>query len=317
MAYAPGIEEFIDRSNRAMPPDFYTLPLDEQRRLYAGLAVEFPYEVPAGVTIQDDAVVWEDRTLPIRVYRPDRLRGRGVVLYIRGGGFVVGSLATHNTVVAEVAARTGLTAIALDFRMAPENPFPAAVEDTYAAYRGILEAADRLDIDPGRVVAGGESSGANMSVVLAMMTRDRLAPPLRGLALISPVLDFTRWRHGGQDAPLLTGGEMEYYTACYCPDPDEARHPYVSPLVSGDVTGLPPAYVLGAEMDSLLTDSEKFTDRARAGGGTVELVVEPGLVHSAVRARSLSPQVADAWRRYCDATARLSLEERASDAAHQ
>lgn len=307
MQYAPGITEFIERSNRRMPPDFYQLPVDEQRALYLSLTDEFPYRVPGGVTFADDTVVHEGRPVPIRVYRPDRPAGRGALLYIRGGGFVVGSLETHHALVAELARNTGLVSIALDFRMAPEHPFPAAVEDAYAALCGIVADADRLGIDPDRVVVGGESSGANMSVVVAMISRDRGGPALRGTALISPVLDFTRWRHGGADAPLLTGGEMAYYTACYCPEPDQAGHPYVSPLVSGKFHDLPPAYVMGTELDSLLVDSRRYAEHLRDNDIPVELVIEPGLVHSSVRARGLSPRVAEAWLRYCAKARQLAI----------
>lgn len=310
MPYASGVQEFVDRSNRAMPPDFYLLPLEEQRLLYLGLAEEFPYDVPAGVTISDDSVRHGDRELAIRVYRPERVESRGVLIYIRGGGFVVGSLETHNSVVAELAVNAGLVAIALDFRMAPEHPFPAGLEDCYDALCGIVEAADRLDIDPERIVVGGESSGANMAVALCMMTRDRGGPALRGQALISPVLDFTRWRHGGEDAPLLTGGEMEYYTACYCPQPEQASDAYVSPLIDGAFHDLPRAYIMGAELDSLLVDSQRYAAHLRANGTPVELVVEPGLVHSAVRARALSPEVTDAWQRYCARAAALAGADR-------
>ncbi|GAA3179738.1 MULTISPECIES: alpha/beta hydrolase [Streptomyces] len=306
MPYAPGIEEFVARSNNAMPPDFYRHPVAEQRRLYHGLTAEFPYAEPEGVTHTDDTVRHGSAEHRIRVYRPERRRGRGVLLYLRGGGFVVGSLETHHTAVAELAARSGLTAVAVDFRMAPEHPFPAALEDCYGALCGVVAEADRLDVDPERVVVCGDSSGGNMAVVLAMMSRDRRGPALRGQALISPVLDFTRWRHGGEDVPLLTGGEMEYYTACYCPEPAQAADPYVSPLVSGTFEGLPVAYIMGAEMDSLRVDSEEYAKNLRTHSTDVQLVIEEGLVHAAVRARALSPAVDDAWERFCHAAAALA-----------
>jgi acetyl esterase len=310
LAYAPGIEEFVDRCNAIMPGDFYTWPIEEQRRVYESLAVEFPYDVPAGVVATEESVEHDGHKTKVRVYRPApdaaAPRGDGVILYIRGGGFVVGSLDTHHTVAAELAARSGLTTVALDFRLSPENPFPAAIEDCYAGLRGVLDDPDRFGVDPGRAVVAGDSSGGNMAVVLAMMCRDRGSHTLAGQALISPVLDFTRWQHGGVDAPLLTGGEMEYYTKCYSPDSGLVAEAYVSPLVSGTFDNLPPAYIMGAEMDSLRVDGEQYTERLRAAGTAVEHVIEPGLVHAAVRARGLSPRVDDAWQRFCVAVGRLA-----------
>ncbi|HVK67345.1 MAG TPA: alpha/beta hydrolase [Polyangium sp.] len=309
MRLADGLQTFIDRCNRAMPPDFYTRPLAEQRALYLGLTREFPYEIPPDVTLTDDVIAHGRRRLRVRVYRPRAPVGRGLLLYIRGGGFVVGSLETHDTVVAELASRSGLVTVAPDFRMAPEHPFPAALEDCYSALSGIVVEAVRLGVDPDHIVLAGDSSGANMAVAVAMMARDRGGPSLRGQALISPVLDFTRWRRGGADAPLLTGGEMEYYTACYTPDPAQVEHPYVSPLVRGAFHGLPPAYLMGAELDSLRIDAETYARRLREHGIPVDLVIEPGLVHSAVRARGLCPAVADAWARFCSRAARLACAE--------
>jgi acetyl esterase len=306
MTYAHGIPEFIDRCNAAMPPDFYKLPSKAQRALYLGLTIEFPYQVPTGVTCQDMIIEHAGHTARARVYHPRQRTGDGMLVYIRGGGFVVGSLETHNTVVAELCSNTGLTVVAPDFRMAPEHPFPAALEDCYAVVCGLAAHPELLGIDPAKIVITGDSSGANQAVVIAMMARDRKGPALRGQALISPVLDFTRWRSGGHDAPLLTGGEMEYYTACYCPGADVVTNPYVSPLIHGRFDGLPPAYIMGAEMDSLLVDSQAYARHLQDHGTAVNLVVEPGLVHSAVRARGLCPQVADAWRRFCAATARLA-----------
>jgi acetyl esterase/lipase len=305
--YAPGLKEFIDRCNAAMPPDFYKLPNDQKRAMYLGLTVEFPYPVPAGVTVENVSVQHRGRSVPARVYRPAKRVDDALLVYIRGGGFVVGSLDTHNTVVAELCDKTGLVAVAADFRMAPEHPFPAALEDCFDVVCGIASRPGPLEIDPKKIVISGDSSGANMAAVVAMMIRDRgVGPALRGQALISPVLDFTRWRSGGVDAPLLTGGEMEYYTACYSPNPEQIGHEYVSPLVSGHFDRLPPAYIMGAEMDSLLVDSQKYADHLKQNGTAVKLVVEPGLVHSAVRARGLSPAVADAWKRFCAAAAKLA-----------
>jgi acetyl esterase len=302
MNYAPGIEEFIERSNEAIPLDFYKLPIEEQRSMYTGLKDVFPFDVPPGVTVTEETA----DGYRVRLYRPEKPRGSGLVCYIRAGGFVVGSLDTHNSVVAELADKSGVLAAALDFRLAPEHPFPTPLEDCYGALRALIANADRFGFDPDRVVVTGESSGGNMAVVLCMMARDRGGPAIRGHALISPVLNFARWRTGGEDAPLLTGGEMEYYTACYCPDPQTTDHPYVSPLINGEFHDLPPAYVMGTELDSLLVDSKSYAERLAEHHTPVTLVVEPGLVHSSIRARGLSPQAADAWSRFCVNAARLT-----------
>ncbi|AHG20831.1 alpha/beta hydrolase [Chania multitudinisentens RB-25] len=297
--YAPGIKEFVDRCNAAMPPDFYTYALQEQRRLYQNLTIEFPYELPDDVSWYQQNLEYDGNSLAFRLYEPHHLESDGLVIYIRGGGFVVGSLDTHHTVTAEIASKAAVKVMAVDFRLAPEHPFPSALEDCYNAVVYAKENASTLGIDPNNIVIAGDSSGGNMAVVIAMMCRDRNGPKLSGQALISPVLDFTRWRNGGDDAPLLTGGEMEFYTACYAPKASTVSHPYVSPLVSGRFDNLPMAYIMSAEKDSLAIDAKQYAKLLREHEVDVELVIEPGLVHSAIRARALSEGVQDAWDRYC------------------
>jgi acetyl esterase len=239
------------------------------------------------------------------VYRPDRRTGRGAYLYLHGGGFVLGSVDTHDTIAAEFAAKSGQVVVAVDFRPAPEHPFPAALEDCYGALRGVTAEADRLDVDPGRLGVAGDSSGANLAVALCLLSRDRGGPPVHAQALVSPVLDFARWKSGGEDAPLLSGEEMVLFTRQYTGDPANVEHPYVSPLRSARFHGLPPAYIMAAEADSLCVDSVQYAARLRAAGTPVELVVEPGFVHACVRARGVSPAVAEAWDRFCAAAGRL------------
>ncbi len=315
MTYAAGIEEFVAKVNATLPPDFYTYPVERQRALYDSLAEALPIPVPDGVTWRDATAGEPDRPVRLRIYEPARRDGDGVIFYVRGGGFVIGSLTSHHSLVAEIAHRTGLVTIALDFGMAPENPSPGPVEDCYTGVCAVLASpgAFGLDIDTSAAVIAGESSGANMAVVLSMMARDRGGPVLRGQALISPVLDFTRWRHGGEDAPLLSGGEMEYYTACYCPEPEQAASPYVSPLLEGKFHELPPAYVVGCAMDSLRVDAEKYAELLREHGTPVHYVLEDGMVHAPVRARGMSEPAADMVRRFCAAAAALASGRELTD----
>jgi acetyl esterase len=301
--YAEGLQEFVDRVNAAMPPDFYREDLATQRALYENLAVLFPYPVPDQVSVSEHTRPGTARTLRLRLYQPAAPVRDGLVFYVRGGGFVVGSLDTHHTVAAELADRSGLRVVAVDFPLSPEHPFPAAIDDCAQALALIAGGAWNLGfpLDPRDIIVAGDSSGANMAVALTMRCRDEGAVMPAGMALVSPVLDFTRWRSGGEDAPLLTGGEMEYYTACYCPDPGQVRHPYVSPLVSGTFENLPPALIMGGSLDSLRVDGDRLRDQLLAHDTPAEHDVEEGLVHSAIRAREYSPPVAAAWARFCTA----------------
>ncbi|GAA2974130.1 alpha/beta hydrolase [Actinokineospora diospyrosa] len=308
MSYAPGIKEFVDTVNATLPPDYYTYPVERQRELYDSLTTALPIDVPDTVTWRDATAEHGGRAVRLRIYQPATTSGDAVVFYVRGGGFVIGSLHSHHSLVAEIADRTGLVTIALDFGMAPENPAPGPVEDCYAGVSAVLAdpAAFGLAIDPTAAVVAGESSGANMAVVLSMLTRDRGGPALRGQALISPVLDFTRWRQGGEDAPLLSGGEMEYFVACYCPDARQAADQYVSPLLEGKFHGLPPAYVVGCEKDSLRVDAERYVELLEQNNTPVRYVLEPGMVHAPVRARGVSEPAADMVRRFCAAVVTLA-----------
>ncbi|HEX2050335.1 MAG TPA: alpha/beta hydrolase [Actinomycetota bacterium] len=306
-ALAPGVAEFVDRFNRVLPPDFYTRPVDEQRRLYARLhEAEFRFPYPDGVELVDDVVDSAQGSARVRVHRPAERVDDATVLYMHGGGFVLGTIDTHDSIVAEMAATTGLTTVSVDFSPAPEQPFPRAVEECFAALCGVVEHARRLEIDPRRIAVAGDSSGGNLAVVLCLAARDRNGPRPRAQVLVSPVLDFARWRGGGEDAPLLSGDEMEFFTRCYVGgDMDAVEHPYVSPLRTARFHDLPPAYVMAAEWDSLRTDAIDYARALRAHGTPVELVLEPGFVHACLRARALSPSVAEAFDRLCAATSRL------------
>jgi acetyl esterase len=307
--YAPGLQEYVERFERALPPDFYLIPdVAEQRRMYDALSELFHYEPPASVAITDRHACWQGLQLSCRVYQPDVRVGNGCVFYMRGGGFVIGSLHGFDWLVADLAEQSGLLTVAMDFRLAPEHPFPTPLEDCYAGLLALMAGAFELPaaFDPARLVLAGDSSGANMAVAMSMMARDRQGPSIAGMALLSPVLDFARWQQGGEDSPLLSGGEMAYFTASYCPRPGQVNDPLVSPLRTGSFEGMPPAYILGAELDSLRTDGLELARRLAAAGTAVEHVLEPGLLHSCVRARAYSPRVAQAWSRYCLAVRRLA-----------
>lgn len=306
MEYAAGTEEFYARYHAVMPRDFIDLDVTEQRELFERLGDVFPYDLPDGVEVADHEITRDGQRLVFRSYRPERPRGRGLVVFFHGGGFVVGSLDSHHSLAAELAANTGLVTVSGEFRHAPEHPFPAPLEDCYAILCALAEDPGLLggDVDSAEPVLCGDSSGANLAVALSMVARDRGGPRPRGQGLIGPVLDFARWFDGNPEVEF--GDEMRHYTRSYCPTRELVEHPYASPLVRGSFHDLPPAYVMSTEYDELRDDAVLYAERLRDLGIPVQLVVEPGLPHAPMRGRSVIPQVADAWRRFCEAVEDLA-----------
>lgn len=297
--YADGIPDFIDQCNGIMSGEYHKLPVEKQRSLYEELAAHFNGPVPDTVQISETTYESGGIKRKFRTYKKKDTTAKATVFYIRGGGFVLGSLETHHVLMAEMCDATGLDIVAADFRLAPEAPYPAAIDDCEDILRYIEANATVLGIAKDKLIISGDSSGGDMVVALCMRLRETGDDFVDAQVLFNPVLDFSRWKNGGADAPLLTAGEMEFYTACYAPG-DTVLKPEVSPIVSGTFEGLPPAYVMAAEMDSLKADSLAFEEKLKEQGIPVELVVEPGLVHGGIRARGLSAAAKAAFDRGCE-----------------
>ncbi|WDZ83717.1 alpha/beta hydrolase [Micromonospora cathayae] len=307
--------EFIEMFTSRVPDDMFTLPIEEQRRLYRSLPDVFVYPRPPGLRVRDAVVPGPDGDVPVRIYLPDRPVAAGVLCYARGDGFCLGDLETHDTVAAELADRTGHPVVSVDVRSAPEHPFPAAVHDVRAVVEALADRPERFGVEPGPIGLVGDSSGGNLMVANCLLARDRGGPRIACHGLVSPVLDFARWQDDGPDAPILSSGEMRFYASCYARDPQDLLDPLVSPLRTARFDGLPPATILATQLDSLRQDSVDYAQRLIEAGVRVELRVEPGLVHAPLRARSMCPAAARAWTDFCASVGRL-LRQAGSAAAH-
>lgn len=303
--YAEGMTEFIEKFNSVVPEDAYTLPLEEQRRLYRSLPTFFVYQRPPGVRVRDAVVSGADGDVPVRIYIPAQPAGPGALCYVRGDGFCLGTLDTHDTVAAELADRTGYPTVFVDVRSAPEHPFPAAVNDLRTVSEAIADRPEQFGITPGPLGLVGDSSGGNLVVANCMLARDHGGPDIACQGLVSPVLDFARWKDEGPDAPILSSGEMRLYASYYTQNPEELLHPLISPLRSARFDRLPPVTILATEMDSLREDAVRYAQHLINVGVRVELRVEPGLVHAPLRARGMCVAAARAWEDFCGSVGRL------------
>lgn len=225
-----------------------------------------------------------------RLYLPEgpaRERGAkgerplAALVYLHGGGWVLGDVDTHDVVCRRICAGAEIAVLNVDYRLAPEHPFPAAVEDSVAAFRWLHEHASELGIDPDRIAVGGDSAGGNLSAVLCQVTRDEGTPMPAFQALIVPATDFTKDYPSAETFArgyFLTKANMDWYEAHYLGDHDRSD-PRASPLRAESLAGLPPAYVAVAGWDPLRDEGIAYAQALRAAGVPVTLRVHEDAVH--------------------------------------
>jgi acetyl esterase len=220
--------------------------------------------------------------LEARVYKTAGTRGEGPgLVFFHGGGWVLGSLDSHDGICRWLARNAGVTVVAVDYRLAPEHPFPASSEDATAATRWVLERAPSLGIDPARVAVGGDSAGGNLAAVAAQALRgDRLRPAFQ--LLVYPATDLTRSHPSHKhfsSGYFLTKASIDWYRDHFAPDPATHTDPRGSPLFAPDLSGLPPAFVVTAGFDPLRDEGRAYADKMRAANVAVEYACVEGAIH--------------------------------------
>jgi acetyl esterase len=233
--------------------------------------------------IRDVHVPTAGGELRIRAYRPEVAAHPAVVAYLHGGGWIMGTLESYDTPLRALANASGAIVAAIDYRLAPEHPFPAAVDDTLAGVRWLAAHAGELGGDGARLAVAGDSAGGNLAAVAALRLRGEL--PLRAQALIYPITDYALDTPSYREFATghgLSAASMRRFWSLYL-DGANGRHPDASPLRAGDLSGLPPAYVLTAEEDVLRDEGEAFAAALRAAGVPTELVRWPGTIHGFFR----------------------------------
>jgi len=229
--------------------------------------------------------------IPLRLYATDHVGLRPALVYFHGGGFVFGNLDTHDAVCRAIAKASGAVVVAVDYRLAPEHKFPAAVDDSYAATKWVAANAERLGIDAHRIAVGGDSAGGNLATVIALRCRDAGGPALAAQVLIYAVTDVSTFETGSHrelaEGYFLTRAAMEWFTGHYLASADHKRHPEVSPLLAPNLSGLPPALIITAEFDPLRDEGEAYARRIQQAGVPVTVTRYPGMIHGFVSMRGV------------------------------
>jgi acetyl esterase len=279
MPVHPIVEEMLSQMAQADGPAMTEMSPDEARAMYRTMSAAMPS--PDGVDVEDSSA----GDIPIRIYRNknERADGKGepAVVYFHGGGWVIGDLDTHDGPCRQLALAANCTVIAVDYRLAPEHPFPASINDCYNATQWVSDNAESLGIDPERISVAGDSAGGNLSASVCIKARDENGPSICFQLLIYPVTD-ARMNTGSyeenSDGYLLTRESMAWFWNHYIGD-DHVANPLASPLAASDLSGLPPACIITAEFDPLRDEGEAFGEALKKAGVITKISRFDGMIH--------------------------------------
>jgi len=268
--YDPDLARLLEMGRRAGRPPFEALTPEKARAAYAATWDILQPAAEEVASVVDQTVPIADGTIAVRVYRglgtqpEDRLP---CVVYLHGGGWVIGNLDSHDRLCRQIANQGALSVVSVDYRLAPEHPFPAAIDDCASAWRWVHANAAALGIDAGRIGVAGDSAGGNLAAVIALMARDASIPPCRLQALIYPVTDLTASSEGYRRVTSgvpLTDQTMHYFIRHYTPDPADRSDWRASPALAVSHAGLPRSLLLTVTHDPLAEEGRAYAQALEA-----------------------------------------------------
>ena len=281
MALHPQAKAFLDVLAATGAPPIEQLSLAEARAVRSEM-IEAAGPEQAVAEVQNRSVPGPAGPIAVRVYRPVKDEVLPVLIFFHGGGFVICNLDTHDRTCRALANASRCVVISVDYRLAPENKYPAAVDDAYAATRYIAGHAGEFGVDPNRIAVGGDSAGGNLATVVSLLSRDRGGPRLKFQLLIYPLVDFYDQSPSMQqyaEGYFLTRAGMDWFTQSYLPSREAGLEPSASPMNATDFRGLPPAMIMTAECDPLRDQGEAYARKLQAAGVPVELKRYEGMIH--------------------------------------
>lgn len=286
MPLHPQAAFFLDQLSQLNSPPMEMMPIELTRR--ALILASRVRMAPAKLQrIETRTIVGPDGDdMKVRVYWPEGTGPFAACLYFHGGGWVLNNIDTHDDVAQRLAEASGCVFVNVDYRLAPEHKYPAAVEDAYAALKWVAANANDLQIDPNRIAVSGDSAGGNIAAALCLMTRDRGGPPIAFQVLIYPITDCDLDRpsyHENADGYFLTRSQMGWFWQHYVPSLEQRSEPYASPLRATSHAGLPPALILTAEYDPLRDEGEAFAEVLRAAGVAAKVHRYDGMIHAFIK----------------------------------
>ena len=280
-------QALIDERKKNNAPPLESFTPQELRALRAKMA-ETPVELQVNISNVDDFYL-KGSLGPIKVRKysnnlskePDKKNP--LIIYFHGGGFVMGDLESHDLVCRHLCKETEATIIAVDYKLAPENKFPASITDTKDAIAEIIKDADNLQIDNDKIILCGDSAGGALAAVGTIMSRDKILPKIHGQILVYPWVDLTMCRKSMDidiEGMILNKDTIKYFADHYLNSYEEQVDWRASPILTPDLSNLPPTYIFGAGLDPLVDEGDAYKRRLLSFGNEVHYRLFPGQMHA-------------------------------------
>ena len=257
---------------------FWDMKPEEVRKLFNDKAFAIKSETPHVQRVQNITIKENGKTIPLRIYTPNELNNLPIIFFIHGGAWVAGNLETHDNLARYFCKGAQALVVAVGYQNAPEGKFPLPLEECYDALLWTVHHASEFQADHKRLAVVGDSAGGNIAAALCLLVRDRKGPAIDLQVLINPVIDLT-------SAGLQRQGDAldneRWYTAQYIQNPQDLINPYASPIMSENLSNLPPTLILLAEKDVFRKDAQKYADRLTTAGIPTNTYTQWGVGHLA------------------------------------
>lgn len=282
MPLDPQAQAFLDQMVAFGAQPLNTLSPEDARKAFDLLAELSELKPEPVAKVEDRLIPGPVGQIPIRVYTPQGTEPFPVLIFFHGGGFVLGSIKIYEELCRALTNGADCIVVSVDYRVAPEHKFPAAVEDCYAAIKWVAGNAKAIGGDPTHIAVGGDSAGGNLAAVVSLMARDQGTPPLVYQLLVYPTTSFaldTPSCQENADGYFLTRDDMVWFRNLYLRSNADRDDPYASPLQAQDLRGLPSALVITAEFDPLRDEGEAYAARLREADVAVVCTRYNGMIH--------------------------------------
>jgi acetyl esterase len=295
------VQAFIDKTDRYYAEDTPDIRIEEQRLNYNNLCRAFAHPIPDSVTTADFKIDSSGFDLKLRSYKTGNGSESTAIVYFHGGGYIVGSLDSHDSICADIADESSLDLFAVDYRLAPEYQYPDDLNDAIEAFRYV---AARYP----NVIVAGDSAGGNLAAAVCIACRADELKPI-GQVLIYPALGGNELQLASYEsnahAPLLTTDSTRYYKAIRAGVNPVPKDPLFYPLLLNDFSGVAPCYAFSADIDPLRDDAGEYVTKLQQAGVSATWINEPGLVHSYLRARHCSKIAGNSFMKICQSFKQL------------